>query len=83
MYTILEKTVEGLSPLTDTEIIEEVKEQLKPNVEEESKVDDERNINDEEKSKLFDTFDSLIKILDDCFVYDFSKIMSLYNQKNR
>ena len=38
---------------------------------------------DEEKSKLFDTFDSLIKVLDDCFIYDFSKIMSLYNQKNR
>ena len=38
---------------------------------------------DEEKNKLFDIFDSLIKVLDDCFVYDFSKIMSLYNQKNR
>ncbi len=37
----------------------------------------------EEKDILIKTFDSLIPVLDDCFKYDFSKIMSLYNSKNR
>ena len=37
----------------------------------------------DEKSTLIDTFNVLINVLDDCFKYDFSKVMSLYNSKNR
>ena len=37
----------------------------------------------EEKDKLYETFDCLINVLDDYFKYDFTKIMSLYNSKNR
>ena len=41
------------------------------------------NISKEDKKKLNDTYDRLCDLLDDYFVYDFDKLMSLYNIKNR
>ncbi len=40
-------------------------------------------ISKEDKKKLVNTFDKLSILIDDYFVYDFNKLMSLYNIKNR
>ena len=40
-------------------------------------------ISKEDKKVLNDTFDKLCNLIDDYFIYDFDKLMSLYNIKNR
>ena len=37
----------------------------------------------DEKKILLETYDTLINVLEDCFKYEFTKVMSLYNIKNR